>query len=265
MSAFERLGLSTEKMKNEDSPFSKEQTQTQETFGFKWSLRNTYESAAVKETTRTWLKQRYLSGNNQVLNEWLSGERKIILDAGCGAAHSALLFFGDLLNDHDYLGVDISNAVQVAELRFREAGIRGEFLQCNLMDIPIPEASVDLIFSEGVLHHTDNTEKAIIALSKKLKIGGYFLFYVYAKKSPIREFTDAHIRNYLRSLSDQEAWQALESLTSLGIALGKLNTTMEVPEDIQYLGVTKGSYDLQRFFTGTSANSFFTLISLLKK
>ena len=33
----------------------------------------------------------------------------------------------------------------------------------------------------------------------------------------------------------------------LGMALGQLNATIDVPEDIPYLGVRAGSFDLQRF------------------
>ena len=47
---------------------------------------------------------------------------------------------------------------------------------------------MDLIFSEGVLHHTDSTERSIHYLAAKLKTGGRFLFYVYARKAVIRRW-----------------------------------------------------------------------------
>jgi arsenite methyltransferase len=99
-----------------------------------------------------------------------------------------------------------------------------------------------------VLHHTDSTEQSLKFLARKLRKGGRFLFYVYAKKAVIREFTDDHIRNYLQKHSDEEAWKALEPLTKLGIEIGKLQVKLEVPEDIPYLGIKKGEIDLQRFF-----------------
>jgi hypothetical protein len=40
----------------------------------------------------------------------------------------------------------------------------------------------------------------------------------------------------------------LEPLTKLGMALGELDVTLDVPEDIPYLGIKKGPIDLQRFF-----------------
>lgn len=248
MSAFQRLGISNDLIKRIQSECSKNQEQTKDIFSFKWSKRATYESESVQRNAEKWLFERYCNGEPHRLAEWLSGGRKIILDAGCGAAYSALLFFKDFLKEHDYLGVDISDAVNIAEQRFIEKGYKGDFLQVNLLDIPIPDASIDMIFSEGVLHHTDSTDASIRYLSKKLKKGGRFLFYVYAKKAVIREFTDDYIRQAILSMDDNEAWRELESLTKLGIALGHLNIDIDIPEDIPFLGIKKGKQNLQRFF-----------------
>src|SRR6266568_3200969 len=73
------------------------QSQTQEAFGFKWGKRDTYESPAVKRATRQWLLERYCGGDESLIDGWLAGGRKLILDAGCGAGFSAMLFFGDRL------------------------------------------------------------------------------------------------------------------------------------------------------------------------
>ena len=256
MSALKRLGLDLSCLA-QNQILGTAQEQTSKAFGFKWSKRDTYESAAVQSTSRQWLLERYCDNDPARLRAWLAGERKIILDAGCGAGYSALLFFGDHLKDHDYLGVDISEAVEVARQRFSEAGYPGDFLRMNLLDLPLPHQSIDLIFAEGVLHHTDSTEKAIKSLSRLLKAGGRFLFYVYAKKAVIREFTDDHIRQALQSLSDEEAWRALEPLTKLGIALGRLGLEIEVPEDIPFLGIRNGKIDLQRFFYWNICKMFY--------
>ncbi len=247
MSALARLGVNEAEFKV-DSAYSDAQSQTEQTFGFKWAKRDTYESEAVKESTKKWLYERYCDNDPTRLEKWLAGDRKIILDAGCGSGHSALLFFDKYLTNHDYLGVDISDAVNVARERFAEAGYQGDFIKTSLLDIPIPDNSTDIIFSEGVLHHTDNTEQSIKVLAKKLRVGGRFLFYVYRKKATVREFTDDHIRQQLQVMSDEQAWRALEPLTKLGIALGELNIDVDVPEDIPYLGINKGKLDIQRFF-----------------
>lgn len=227
---------------------SEAQGQTRDAFAFKWSRRDTYESPEVKENARRWLFERYCDDDPSRLDAWLADGRKRILDAGCGSGFSALLFFGDRLKDHDYLGVDISDAVEVARTRFQEAGYPAEFLKHSVVGLPIPDESVDLIFSEGVLHHTDSTRDSLLDLVRKVRVGGRVLFYVYAKKAVIREFTDDYVRQQIRDLDDEAAWKALEPLTRLGKALGDLGVTLDVPEDIPFLGIKAGRIDLQRFF-----------------
>lgn len=256
MSALSKLGLDHTDFKCPNL-VSESQDQTKSSFGFQWSKRKTYESDAVSDFGKGWLIERYCDNNPNVIDKWLSGGPKIILDAGCGAAYSALLLFGEKLNSHNYLGIDISSAVDQAEKRFIEKKIAGDFCQSSITDLPFKDESLDIIFSEGVLHHTDNTEKAFKYLANFLKVGGRFLFYLYAKKSVIREFTDDHIRSSLSSLNDESAWDALYPLTELGVELGKLNIKINVPADIDYLGIKKGEMDLQRFFYWNICKAFY--------
>lgn len=229
---------------------SSSQTQTKDTFGFKWKKRETYESPAVQQEWRRWLFEKYFDNDPARLAELLDVRHgsKSILDAGCGSGGSGLLLFGEHLQDHHYFGVDISEAVEVARERFAERGIPAQFAQSDLNSIPESYGQFDIIFSEGVLHHTDSVETAIARLSKRLKPGGKFLFYVYSKKAPIREFTDDLIRDAIASMDNEEAWQALEPLTKLGETLGRLNIEIEIEDDIPYLGITKGKHNLQRLF-----------------
>jgi len=257
MSALSRLGVSAEVIEKIQRQYSPEQEQIRRAFGFKWSKRETYDSAAVNNNAQKWLFERYCDDDPAKLASWLDGGRKIILDAGCGSGFSALLFFGRHLTEHDYLGVDISDAVEIARQRFEEKGLTADFLRTSLQDIPIPDESVDLIFSEGVLHHTDSTEASLKCLASKLKPGGRFLFYVYAQKAVMREFSDDHIRNFLTSMTDEEAWEALKPLTKLGIALGQIDAEIDVPEDIPYLGIKKGRQNLQRFFYWNICKLFY--------
>lgn len=224
------------------------QRQTEQTFGFKWAKKESYDSEQSNHRAKEWLIERYCGGDISKLEQWLSGSPKIILDAGCGAGFSGALFFGQYLHQHQYLGVDISTAYQVAEQRFNDLQLEGEFFQGDISALTLPEESVDIIFSEGVLHHTDNTERTFNHLCTKLKPGGYFMFYVYRKKSVIREFTDDYIRHAIAGMSDEAAWDALKPLTALGIELGQLNQKVTIKEPIPFLGIEAGEYDIQRLF-----------------
>ena len=228
-----------------DTVLSKQQSQTEAVFGFKWQKRDTFESEASKNAINQWSARRY--GD---VKGWLAkkGEPYVVLDAGCGAAHTALQYFKPVLNNILYIGADISKAVDVAKLRMDEEKADAAFLQCDLNKLPIPNECLDVIFSEGVLHHTDSTRNAIISLAPLLKKGGLFMFYVYRKKGPIREFTDDYIREKLQPLNQEEAWKALEPISKLGKVLGDLDLKINIPERIDLLDIDAGEIDIQRLF-----------------
>jgi arsenite methyltransferase len=232
------------------------QAQTSSAFGYKWKRRETYESPSFAVQTRAWLIERY---GDPASFDWLdaSGRTPILLDAGCGSGFTALALFGEVLRRARYVGVDISEAIDVVAQRFAEQSVPGRFIQSNLMDIPLRHGSVDAIYSEGVLHHTDSTRDAILHLAPFLRPGGRFLFYVYRRKGPIREFTDDLVRSRLQGLSPDEAWQALMPLTRLGKALGELQMEIDVPEVIDLLEIPAGRIDLQRLFYWHVCKAFY--------
>jgi arsenite methyltransferase len=229
------------------SELSETQAQTKESFSFIWSGQDRFQGDENLAIMAEWYRQMY--GDVASASWWNDYPGKpLLVDAGCGAGISALGLFGSRLNAVRYLGVDVSTAVEAAARRFAEKSISGAFLQASLMDVPIPDAAVDVIFAQGVLHHADSTRAAIHALAKKLKPGGRFLFYVYGRKGPIREFTDDYIRHRLQAMSPEEAWNAVLSLTKLGKLLGDLKIEIDVPEAVDLLQIPAGKIDLQRLF-----------------
>jgi arsenite methyltransferase len=232
------------------------QIQTRETFGFKWKKVDTFDSQISLARMREWLIERY---GDLAAAPWLAehGDQPLLIDAGCGAGMSGLELLGPLLPRIRYLGVDFSEAVDVARQRFVQQGHSCGFLQADISDLPLPPGSVDLIFSEGVLHHTNSTEDALKSLASLLKPGGRFLFYVYKKKGPVREFTDDYIREKLQSMSPDDAWKAMEPLTQLGISLGDLNAEIDIRQPIDLLGIPAGRINVQRLFYWHVAKTFY--------
>lgn len=222
------------------------QSQTRETFGFKWQKRDTFEGG-VASNMRRWLLEKYGDIPGAA---WFGeyGPTPVLLDAGCGAALSAVELFGPALKDMRYIGADVSRAVDVARDRFVERGLAAAFIQADLQQLPLPPEAVDLIFSEGVLHHCDDTHNALAAVTRHLKPGGRILFYVYRKKGPVREFTDDYIRDKLQAMAPEEAWEAVMPLSRLGKVLGELDIEIDVPEAVGLLEIPSGRINLQRLF-----------------
>lgn len=234
-----------------------DQAQTRDMFGFKWAKRETYASRELAQAQIAWLDSRY--GGMDLIQHLGAAQNHIptVLDAGAGAGFSAKLIFADKFEAIRYVGADISTAIDIAALEIAPVASNSFFIQCDLMYLPFADASFDIVVSEGVMHHTPSTKAAISELARFVKPGGIFAFYVYAKKAPIREFTDDYIRDLVSGLSPEEAWRALEPLTKLGIALGELRTQIDVPEDVPLLGIKKGSIDIQRLFYWAICKAYY--------
>ena len=57
-------------------------------------------------------------------------------------------------------------------------------MQADVLRLPFQDASFDVVWSEGVLHHTPSTRDALASCVRVLRPGGRILFYIYRKKAP---------------------------------------------------------------------------------
>lgn len=231
-------------LRSVSSRLSSAQAQTAESFGYQWSRRDLFDQANTQIQVREWLVERF------GLPELWFKEKSIMLDAGCGGGQSVLAYFGEQnLKNVNYIGCDVSSAVQITKTRFEENGIKDKiFIQSDINKVPLSNESLDIIFSEGVLHHTDNAKGSFEYLSNLLRTNGLFIFYVYKKKAPIREFTDDFIRDTLKDFGPEEKFSKLLPLTKLGKLLGDLNVKIKIDEPIDTLEIPAGEIDVQRLF-----------------
>lgn len=236
----------------------KGQLQTEESFGFKWKQKDTYGSPEMQNTLRKWLVDRYGFATVEQMRSYFASKRRI-LDAGCGSGWSASLWLDKdwrQTSRAEWFGADISEAIDVAAERL--AGILGtHFVQADLQQLPFRSGTFDVIFSEGVLHHTPSTEQALKSLVPMLADDGEIMFYVYRTKGPVREFTDDHIRSVIAPLPPKEAWEVLRPLTKLGQALAEANIEIDVPDDIPLLGIKAGRHNVQRLIYWNFAKLFW--------
>ena len=220
------------------------QKQTEKSFAYKWRQCHTYNSRPFRLTAQQWIVHRYGFKDPEEMSSYFDSKRRI-LDAGCGSGFSTSLWMNPLWKGDYWVGVDISAAVDIARGRLG-ATKKSHFIQADILSLPFLENTFDTIVAEGVLHHTPSTALALKSLVFLLQTGGEIMFYVYRRKGPIREFSDDYVRNIISQLAPEEAWNLLRPLTKLAQALAELRTEVEVPEDIPYLGINAGRYDVQR-------------------
>lgn len=104
---------------------------------------------------------------------------KICVDAGCGSGKfSATLA---RLGAAKVIGLDIGEKglefarKQAAKVPY---GNRLDYRLASLLDIPLEDGSVDVVWSNGVIHHTLNYERCLEEFARILKPGGTLFLYV---------------------------------------------------------------------------------------
>ena len=109
-----------------------------------------------------------------------------VLDVGCGLG-KLTNGIAKQLNDGKVIGIDIWNKMEIpgnsAEKAYENAAIEGvrdkvEFKFGNVLDIPFPDTTFDLVTSSSVLnnlHGMDEKLKALKEIYRVIKPGGRFL------------------------------------------------------------------------------------------
>lgn len=230
------------------------QQQTSDAFGFKWAKRETYDSPEMHALALRWMLERYGFASALEARDYFEVGAPF-LDLGCGSGLTSSLWM-DRWQGDAWVGADISEAIDVAQRRLPD-GPQTHFVQADLMALPFRPGTFRTVFSEGVLHHTPSTRAALAAAAAMLAPGGEILFYVYRRKSAVREFTDDHVRELLSGLPPEEAWAALRPLTTLGQQLAELHATVELDEGVPLLGIPPGQFDVQRLIYWHFAKLFW--------
>ena len=103
------------------------------------------------------------------------GTGRDILEAGCG---TGLLLEQAARVGRSAIGLDLSRGMLA---RARERGLR--VVQGSLTQIPLPDASVDLVYSMKVLAHVPPIREAVAELARVTRPGGYLLLEFYNPRS----------------------------------------------------------------------------------
>ena len=104
-----------------------------------------------------------------------------VLEIGCGLATDAVRFARAGAN---YTGVDLTEkSIELAGRRFEMEGLHGRLKVADAERLPFSDASFDLVYSHGVLHHTPDIARAIDEAHRVLKPGGTAMVMLYHRRS----------------------------------------------------------------------------------
>jgi SAM-dependent methyltransferase len=104
-----------------------------------------------------------------------------VLEIGCGLGTDGA---GFARAGAIYTGVDLTAAaVGLARRRFELEGLPGEFRVADAERLDFADASFDLVYSHGVLHHTPETARAVREIHRVLVPGGRAVVMLYHRDS----------------------------------------------------------------------------------
>jgi SAM-dependent methyltransferase/uncharacterized protein YbaR (Trm112 family) len=127
-------------------------------------------------------------------------EGAVVLDAGCGSGRLTRQ-----IGEHGaaaVIGVDMIDSVDGAFEVTRD--LRNvHIVQGNIFELPVAQRAFDLVWSNGVIHHTPDARGAHAALARAVAPGGLLYVWVYAKRfNPFRFTKDVLDSLYVTRLPE---------------------------------------------------------------
>lgn len=106
---------------------------------------------------------------------------KSLLEVGVGAGTDHLQWARAGAICH---GVDLTEAaIETTRKRFDLYGLRTELRHIDAERLPYPDANFDVVYSWGVIHHSERPETIISEIHRVLKPGGRFIGMMYGRRS----------------------------------------------------------------------------------
>ena len=104
-----------------------------------------------------------------------------VLEIGCGLGTDGAQF---AKAGADYTGVDLTDAaIELARKRFELFNLPGTFRTADAENLDFKDASFDLVYSHGVLHHTPDTARAVREIHRVLRQNGRAMIMLYHRNS----------------------------------------------------------------------------------
>lgn len=224
------------------------EVQTASSFGKKWGENSFKKLGMENEFEKKSLKEQFMAmlgcSTENDLYDLLAGAERT-LNGGCGVAWSEYLFnYNPRTQRHC---VDLSLAVEAAYENTKHMP-NITVSQASILELPYPEDIFDIVYSDGVVHHTPDPERAVRELGRRVKHGGILGIYIYNKKPFIRELVDHAIREKTTKMSYEACYEFSREMTLLGKAFQEASAKpLVIEKDIPLIDIRAGTYDLQNF------------------
>ncbi len=151
------------------------------------------------------------------------GSQATVLDCGIGSGALAIALSSILPETPNFYGIDLSGEMLArAEVEMRQAGLRPELRQADILSIPYADESFDLVMAAHVLEHLPEPQHAVREMVRVLKPGG-MLFLCMVRRSNFGALIQVRWRTWAITEQQGVAWlqsSHLEHIGSQPIRLG---------------------------------------------
>jgi SAM-dependent methyltransferase len=104
-----------------------------------------------------------------------------LLEVGCGMGTDLLQF---ARGGAEVTGVDLTaRSIEISRRHFAVYDARGDFAIADGESLPFADGSFEVVYSNGVLHHTPDTEGAVREVHRVLRLGGLARVMLYHRGS----------------------------------------------------------------------------------
>lgn len=172
---------------------------------------------------------------------------KTVLEIGVGAGTDHLQWARAGAVCH---GVDLTEAaIEVTRQRFQLYGFSSQLQRVDAETLPFPDQTFDVVYSWGVIHHSESPDRIVREIRRVLQPGGVFIGMVYGRRSPA--VVKAWVRRALlagkpwRSFADV-VWHHIESV----------GTKAYTPQEVRALLSPFARVELQRLITPYDTSRF---------
>lgn len=247
-------------------------SQTSISFGDKWKheySKNMYMNITDDRLEKLRIRFFAIFGVNDIkeLDEIFSDGKKC-LNAGCGVAWAEYLF--NVNENVTRYAIDYSDSVEVAKELTK--GMNNVIISKeDIFDLPFDNEFFDIIFADGVIHHTGDARRAFKLLCDCLKNEGIIGVYVYKTKELIRRIVDRGLREITTNMTHEECMKFSRDIMLFGMALQNISEKVEISEDLDSLGIKSGIYTLQSllydyvikcYYNSAWGSDFSTIVNL---
>ncbi len=181
-----------------------------------------------------------------------------LLDQGCGGGRYTTAW--KLLGAGNCIGLDFSEiGLSDATLRVKSAGLNNiEFIKGSVLEMPFEDESFDIVYSNGVLHHTEDWKKGISEQLRVMKPGAWGWQYLIEKPGGIFWDKIEILRAIMKDVSKPFAQQIMKGLGipsnrvfyMLDHVMVPINTRI-TPDDLHAELEKFGAIDIERLNRGT--------------